>query len=166
MPMRSPYWDYVELEPIRVQLQVDRIDAATLRGHLEEQTAEMQKSAKLGRKVFLIIEARDGNRPPPEVRKLQAEWMQEHSELIAATCLGMAFVIESRLVRGALTAIFWVTPSPVPYSVHPSLKEALDHARESCRKLGVQLPAHADRPDAAARIESAFERAMAGRIAL
>lgn len=166
MPMRSPYWDYVELDPIRVQIQVDRIDAATLRSHLEEQTAAMQESAKLGRKVFLIIEARDGNRPPPEVRKLQAEWMQEHRELIAATCMGMAFVIENRLVRGALTAIFWVTPSPVPYSVHASLHEALDHARARCTQIGVQLPEQAHRPDAAVRIESAFRRKLVDRIAL
>jgi hypothetical protein len=166
MPMRSPYWDYVELEPIRVQIQVDRVDAATLRLHLDEQTAQMRESAKLGRKVFIIIEARDGNRPPPEVRKLQAEWMQQHRELIAATCMGMAFVIESRLVRGALTAIFWVTPSPVPYSVHATLHEALVHARETCTQGGVELPAQAHRPDAAARIESAFGRAMVGRIAL
>lgn len=124
------------------------------------------RRALSGAKSYLILDARDGKRPPPEVRRLQADWIEAHRELIAKTCLGMGFVIPDRMVRGALTAIFWVTRSPVPYKVHSTLKEALDHALEVCDEGQVQVPLEARRPDASARVESAFDRVMLRRAAL
>jgi hypothetical protein len=163
---RSPYWDYTELEPIRIQFQVDRVSEAALRDHLEAQTEELRRSVRAGRRAYLIIAAQGELRPPPEVRKLQAEWIEEQRELIAQTSIGMGFVIDSPLVRGALTAIFWITRPPVPYKVHPTLAEALAHAVEACQAQALALPEEALRPDAAQRAELALARAMSRRIAL
>jgi hypothetical protein len=163
---RSPYWDYTELEPIRIQFQVERVSEATLREHLDGQTEELQRSVQVGRRAYLIIAAQGELRPPPEVRKLQAEWMEEHRDLIARNSLGIGFVIDNPLVRGALTAIFWVTRPPVPYKVHPTIAEALAHAVQVCQAEGLELPDEALRPDAAQRAELALARAMSRRIAL
>lgn len=163
---RSPYWDYTELDPIRVQFQVDTVDAQTLREHLDEQTEQIRDAVARGRRSYLIIAATGELRPPPEVRKIQAEWMAEQAELIAATSIGIGFVIDSPLVRGALTAIFWVTRSPVPYKVHPTLAEALEHAVAICKQHGLALPEEALRPDAAARADLALARVLNRRVAL
>lgn len=163
---RSPYWDYTELDPIRVQFQVDEVDARSLREHLDGQTKAIRDAVARGRRTYLIIAAQGDLRPPPEVRKIQAEWMAEHSKQIAASSIGIGFVIDNPLVRGALTAIFWVTRSPVPYKVHPTLAEALEHAVAICEQHGLALPEEAMRPDAAARADLALARVLNRRVAL
>jgi hypothetical protein len=163
---RSPYWDYTELDPIRVQFQVDQVDAKSLREHLDRQTAMIDDAIARGHRSYLIIAAQGDHRPSPEVRKLQAEWMEQHREAIATTSIGISFVIDSPLVRGALTAIFWVTGSPVPYKVHSSLAEALAHGVAVCQQHGVALPEEALRPDVAERAELALARVLNRRIAL
>ena len=163
---RAPYWDYTELEPIWVQFQVDDVSEATLRQHLDQQAEQMERTLRLGRRLYLIISAQGAHRPSVEVRKLQAEWMEENRELIARCSLGIGFVIDSSLVRGALTAIFWVSRPPVPYKVHSTLGDAIDCAVAVCREQGVALPDEALRPDAALRAELALARIMNRRIAL
>lgn len=163
---RAPYWDYTELDPIRVQFQVDAVDGPTLRTHLEGQTRDIEHAKRDGRRSYLIIAAQGDHRPTPEVRKIQAQWMEQHHDLIAETSIGMGFVIDNPVVRGALTAIFWVSRAPVPYKVHPNLAEALAHGVTVCRQLGLVLPPEALRPDAADRARLALERALIRRVAL
>lgn len=166
MPTRSPYWDYTELEPIRVQFQVEQVDVDNLREHLEVQTKQMHETIAAGRRAYLIIVANGEYKVPPEVRKLQAEWLEEHRDSIARNTVAMSFVIDNALVRGALTAIFWVTGPPVPHKVHSTLAEAITHAISACRKEGLELPPEALRPDAAARAELALQRMLSYRVAL
>lgn len=160
----SPYWNYTEFDPIRVQIQVERIDARVLERHLREQTREMRDPQAQRNRAYIIIDARDATRPPPDVRKMQAEWMEENRDLIARTCLGMSFVMPHRIVRGALTAIFWVSRPPVPYRVHANLSEAIDHAVGVCDELGVDVPEDARRGDASRRVDLAFRRTQLERV--
>ena len=48
----------------------------------------------------------------------------------------MGFVIPSSLIRGTLTAVFWIAPMPMPTSVHETLEQALDWAITTLDKHG------------------------------
>jgi hypothetical protein len=63
-------------------------------------------------------------------RKLQAEWIKDNLETVKQKTAGMAFVIQSSLVRGALTAIFWIQPLPVPYVIVATREQAEAWARQ------------------------------------
>ncbi len=151
------FWDFHDFDPLRVQVQLSHMDAPELKEHLERQTIDMRRSVESGDKAFLVIDARAGMRPPPEVRKLQADWMAEHEEMMAKSMLGIAFVIDNKLVRGALTAIFWVAKPAVPYRVFASLHEAIAHGIEVCEAAGLAVPERA-KTEGAEAVEAALEQ--------
>ena len=77
---------------------------------------------------------------PPTQRKRQAEWQREHERAIREYSLGTAFAISSALVRGDLTAIFWVQPLPNPYFIAVSLAEAERWALAQLAAAGLRAP--------------------------
>jgi hypothetical protein len=130
-----------EFDPIRVLVQVSPTTDENLREHLDAQLLEMQSNRGRTRKTVVVIDASLGTRPTPLQRKMQADWINEHRELLATTCLGVAFVIPSPLVRGALTAIFWIAQMPIPHTVHGSLASAIEWAGGRLAAVDVDLPA-------------------------
>lgn len=78
-------------------------------------------------------------------RKRQADWMKEYSELIARMTLGCAFVIPSSLMRGVLTAIFWLQPLPCPHELSANMAEGLSWCEQKLATRGFTLPAAAQR---------------------
>lgn len=130
-----------EFDPLRVLVQVSPTSDDNLRAHLDDQLAEMRANRARGKRNVVVIDASLGLRPTPTQRKLQADWINEHRELLAASCLGIAFVIPSPLVRGALTAIFWVAQLPIPHTVHATLASAIDWAGGRLTAIDVELPA-------------------------
>lgn len=130
-----------EFDPIRVLVQVSTTTDDNLREHLDAQLLEMQTNRDRMRKTVVVIDASLGMRPTPVQRKMQADWINEHRELLAATCLGVAFVIPSPLVRGALTAIFWIAQMPIPHTVHGTLASAIEWAGGRLAAVDVDLPA-------------------------
>lgn len=83
-------------------------------------------SANLARKqpTAIVIDSREFAVMPAAQRKRQAEWIDETRVVRTRYTLGTAFVINSPLIRGALTAIFWLTKYDTPYVVVPTLEEA------------------------------------------
>ena len=64
--------------------------------------------------------------PNAIVRRELAEWSKEFEPLMQQFTIGSAIVIQSTLIRGGLTALFWLAPPPYPQSVVASVREALD----------------------------------------
>jgi hypothetical protein len=85
-----------------------------------------------------ILDARTSGRAPASQRKKQAEWLKKHDALLRQYSLGSAFVITSPLVRGVLTAIFWLQPMATAYTVVGSLGEAETWAAARLREAGVR----------------------------
>lgn len=71
-----------------------------------------------------ILDARRAVRNPATQRKKQAEWIERHTEQLRKYSLGTAFIINSPLVRGVLTAILWVRPLPTQHTVVSTMEEA------------------------------------------
>lgn len=128
----SPYLIY-DFTQIQVQIQIAPVDEDNLRAHLAAETARMREALKLRtmndtRKAVAVVEFLGTQRSDPVVRRLQAEWMKEHTELLRMLTGATAFVVPNSLLRGALTAVLWLAPLPMPVSLHENLDLALDWA--------------------------------------
>ena len=77
-----------------------------------------------GNRFAMIFDSSDAESPPATQRKMQADWILKHERLIHTLNVGTAFVVPSVVLRGALTAIFWLQPLPCPHFVCAELNEA------------------------------------------
>ncbi len=111
---------------------------AEFEAHLETLRASMM--AKDATPRVLVIDATRSDATPPTQRRRQAEWMQENAALIRRLTVGCAFVIPSPMVRGFLTAIFWIQPLPCPHAVCGTLEEALEWGEGKIRERDIAFP--------------------------
>lgn len=68
-------------------------------------------------KRVMIMDASECGMVSAAARRKQAEWMARHDENTRLFTVGIAFVLPSSLLRGALTAVFWLQPLPCPYAI-------------------------------------------------
>ena len=69
-----------------------------------------------------------------------AEWTRSVEGVVAQYSLGHAVIINSALVRGALTAIGWIHRSPVPERYVGTVLEAWDYCLGNLRAAGIAVP--------------------------
>lgn len=73
-------------------------------------------------------------------RRRLAQWQDEWRAHIQTYCLGIATVSSSPLIRGAMRAIFWMSPPPSPEEVFADLPSAARWLEERLRSAGVATP--------------------------
>jgi hypothetical protein len=56
-----------------------------------------------------------------------------------ALCAGTAFVLTSAIARGAITAVYWISPPVYPYSIHATEVSALAWAKAKLAAVGSEL---------------------------
>ena len=83
-----------------------------------------------GTPTLFVYDALLADAPTATQRQKQAAWLEQHDAAMRRNSKGTAFVIGNPLVRGALTAIFWIRPTPTPYIVTGTRAEAERWARE------------------------------------
>lgn len=88
-------------------------------------------------KTVTIVDSRRSGRVPASLRKKQAEWLKQYENLLTTYSVGTVFVIDSPLVRGALTAILWLQPLPTAHAVVATLAQAESWAVERLREAGI-----------------------------
>ncbi len=71
-----------------------------------------------------IIDLREAATPTPRFVRSQAAAQKAHLEELRAYCLGVAFVIQSAMLRGALRAILHLQDLPSPYIVVKTIEDA------------------------------------------
>lgn len=81
----------------------------------------------------VIIDSRQAVTMPAAQRRRQADWIDSNREDLRRYSAGTAFIIESSLMRGALTAIFWLTKYETPYVVVATFEAAEAWAIECLR---------------------------------
>ncbi|MCA9685015.1 MAG: hypothetical protein KC457_22725 [Myxococcales bacterium] len=136
MPLFETVTDY---EPIRLMIQTEITTDDNLRRYLEQQTRVHQRLLAEGRRYVAVVDCSMGTRISPLQRKMYAEWLQENDEALRATLEGAAFIMPSALVRGALTAIFWVARLHAPHTVHRQLDDGLRWALRLAREKDLAL---------------------------
>lgn len=77
------------------------------------------------RKCVFVVDMRDAAPPQATQRRIASDWMKKNVDRFMGVSLGAAFVISSPLVRGALTAVFWLQPLKVPHDMFGHLDDAV-----------------------------------------
>ncbi len=85
-----------------------------------------------------VFDATEAGHLPARQRRMQAEWLKTHRSMLQRYSVGSAFVMPSPIVRGALTAILWITDMPGPHTVVESRELAEAWAREQLRAAGLE----------------------------
>lgn len=84
-------------------------------------------------RVAHVIDARRTLTTPAGQRRRLAAWMKAHDDANRETCAAFAFVFDSALARGLLTAVLWLQPLPARHGIFSTVGEALEWAREQAR---------------------------------
>lgn len=79
--------------------------------------------------------------PNASDRKVMADWMGKHSDYVGRWALGNSTVIRSAVVRGALTALYWVQKPPTAQTAHGTLRESIEWGLGMLDQAGIPRPA-------------------------
>jgi len=80
-------------------------------------------SMREGPKAFLF-DARASASTPPSQRRRMAQWMMHDMTRARGGFACVAFVFSSAVVRGVLTAIFWLAPMRLRHGIFADIEEA------------------------------------------
>ena len=108
-------------------------DTASYLQHMESLIARARST---GERAVHVIDAREALLSSASDRRMMGEWMKEHDLDNRETCGGFAFVFDSAIVRGALTAVLWIHPLPAPHFITSDVGEALSWARQRLSQAG------------------------------
>jgi hypothetical protein len=113
-------------EAVKVVEFVGTLDDAAFRAYLADNDALLARRERYA----IVVDATRAGVIDSAQRKLQSEWMLQHDRDLRTFCAGIAFVITNPLVRGALTAISWLSPMPMPSTVVEKREAAVVWCRE------------------------------------
>ena len=103
-----------------------------LHSWLDEEIASAQRR---GTKLLLVNDGTYAGRPSAEVRRAFTERMTGFETIVQTIA-----VIDNPLVRGAMTAIRWVTGDSFDVLSCKTMPEAMAAARTSAAKHGIEIP--------------------------
>ncbi|MCA9649865.1 MAG: hypothetical protein H6712_00530 [Myxococcales bacterium] len=130
--MTSPYRVDSTRFPIVDITTVGDINLDQLQEHFREYRAILDKNQPFA----IVYDATKIGSVDALVRKAYAQFMLENEADFRRLCVGCGFVITSALVRGALTAVLWVTGAmPMPHKVFASREDAEGYARTQLAKV-------------------------------
>ncbi len=78
-----------------------------------------------GQRNAVIIDPSGMDDVPANLRKRAGEWRKGHQDLFRETIIAAAYITPSALMRGVITAIFWVSTPVVPVQTFATQTEAL-----------------------------------------
>lgn len=99
---------------------IDTYSDAELEQFLREIEAVL---ALPGRKACLIdlTRAKAGS---AKQRQMQGDWIKTHESVLERDFAAAAIVTDSAIIRGTVTAVFWIRPLPFPSHVAASIDKA------------------------------------------
>jgi len=114
------------LAPVYVVTFTGKVSDQEFRAHLAALSAIIERPGSRA----LVYDARLAQPAPASQRQLQAEWMKGNDAAIRRATAGIAFVVPSAIVRGALTAILWLQPLACPHRVTANFEDGFRWARQ------------------------------------
>jgi len=92
-------------------------------------------------KIALLFDCREVGRVSANIRRRQADWIRDNMEISRHNCVGFAYVFESGLVRGLLTAILWLVTMPAEYTVTSTVAEGEHWLKQKLSERGIVVNA-------------------------
>ena len=87
--------------------------------------ARFEHNFSLGKRYAMLGDALKVTRPlDAQGRTDLGKWLLANRKNLERYCVGSAVAFQSGLVRGAMTALYWITPSPMPMYYPATLEEA------------------------------------------
>jgi hypothetical protein len=96
---------------------------------------------KRGMSIVCISDARLANHDAG-CRKLYADWSDHCIRVDPGHTKATILVLDSAILRGALTALNWVVPPKIPQFIVADALEAIEAGRQQADKFGMAVPGH------------------------
>ena len=104
---------------------------------------ELWRRTPAGTKSFMVTDlSRMKLGAPASQRKTAAEFMARNDGLQRLASAGGAIVVASAMVRGVITAVFWIRPPPVPPKIVSSREEGYLYGLDLLAAAAPPLPSH------------------------
>lgn len=100
----------------------------------------LARARAVGERLVLVNDTFAIERPTPVVRRRLAERTKEQLGELMRPVIGSVVVIESALVRGAVTALGWILPSLADTHFFSTFDEAIAHGLVMLDQAGVPRP--------------------------
>jgi hypothetical protein len=114
---------------------------AELEGALDYVTQVYRACLAAGEKCAHITDiSRATNIPPATQRRMAGEWVKQNRELMRVACAGGGAVTPSAIIRGIVTAIYWIQTPPTPQVIVATLDEAMVASIKHLEDARVPLP--------------------------
>jgi hypothetical protein len=108
---------------------------------LEEHLSECERLLRREQQFYCIRDlTRVKHVPTATMRRSAATWEQANRAALGRLLIGVANVSASTLVRGAMTAMRWITPSPFPETTVSTLQEAQRWGEARYIERGLAVP--------------------------
>jgi hypothetical protein len=108
---------------------------------LQSITDFIESEARLQRRGIMIVDMSRAEALRAGQRRMASDWMKKNNQRFKHVAIGTALIIASSLVRGVLTALFWVTPMDMPYEIFSNLDDAVRWAIKRFDAERVPVPA-------------------------
>lgn len=136
----SPY-RVLDFGQIQVQIQVAELTPENFREHLAAESKRIEsllrgRDTAVPRKAVVINDGSCELIPQASVRKLQADWINQHANMLKLICHGLGVIVPSAITRSAMTAVLWLAPLPVPMKAFKDMDEALAWAKAEVASIG------------------------------
>jgi hypothetical protein len=121
-------------------------------GYLQSLMTDAQRD---GEKIFIITDiSRMRQITPASQRRLAADWLKQVGPLTLVASAGGATVTPSTILRGVITALFWLQPSPTPFfcvaTRHDAMVKGIEMLQAARVLLSPALIAYRDKGPARA----------------
>jgi hypothetical protein len=108
------------------QFPAEKVRDRELQSCLAYLEALMSEAARVREKLFFITDiSQMREMPPANQRHFTAEWLKRTEGLARTASVGAAHVTPSVLLRGILTAVFWLSPPATPSTFVATREEAM-----------------------------------------
>jgi hypothetical protein len=115
-----------------------------VRSYFEWNAGMLTRAKERNRRLVTINDAFATDRPSPKVRQLLVDLAKEQPPWARQMTLQGFVVVESALIRGAVTALSWLDPNLMSGSkVVPSIEAAIEAALAVLDEAGIPRPAGA-----------------------
>lgn len=137
-PPNCPWFSYVGGALYLLRFPADVDDAGT-QDFIDASEAWLRE---LDQPVAWLIDCRDlkASSAPAHRRKMLADYEKRVAQFSKKYFVGGAFIIDNSLVRGVLTAIYWINPPVYPYKIFATEEQAREWACQQLKKHGAPLP--------------------------
>jgi len=140
----------VEIDTDRLPVLLIRWEGApdesgSLDAFLDELLAVWRKADDLGRPLSIVVDASNAAPLSAPLRQHQADWLAKHRALMQRIVLSVHVCIRNPLVRGALTAIRWISSDLETVRAHARVDGALAAALAD---VEAAVPGHRSGPPA------------------